>query len=165
MLKTPQFSGLRFKFSPEEDEILKSIVVNNKFESWTKIAEIFNAVSKEMMLKTPVLRNERQCRDRWYNYLAPEVNRSAWTPEEDSILLSKYAEFGPRWSLISRFLKGRKDNMIKNRIKLLTRRQKAAKNTITKENHQETSNLDLKLDDNESIFNLDLSNFSFLEII
>lgn len=164
MLSGTQFSGLRFKFSPEEDEILKDIVMNNQFESWTHIATLFNQRSAQLSLNTPVARNERQCRDRWFNFLAPDVNRTPWTAEEDTILMSKYMEFGPRWSLISRFLKGRKDNMIKNRIKLLTRRQNAVKNDHNKEGKQRPHKIENSYDEGESIFNFDFNNVCFMEI-
>ena len=36
----------------------------------------------------------KQCRERWFNHLAPCVNKSDWTPEEDEILARAHKQLG-----------------------------------------------------------------------
>jgi len=39
----------------------------------------------------------KQCRERWYNHLNPEINKGEWTDSEDRILLDAHEELGNRW--------------------------------------------------------------------
>lgn len=101
---------IKVKFSANEDEKLIGIVTEIGDSDWVKVAS---------RMKT---RNPRQCRERWNNYLNPELNVEPWTKEEDEILLKKHKEFGGRWSKIGMFLKGRSDNAIKNRYMQYSRK-------------------------------------------
>lgn len=92
----------KHKFTPEEDETLKRLVQQYGYD-WKVIAAI---------LKN---RNARQCRDRWKNYLRPEVNLRQWSPEEDALLIQKYQEYGRQWSIIAKSFPDRTDIHIKNR--------------------------------------------------
>ena len=64
-------------------------------------------------------RNRRQCRERWKHYLSGDKTKP-WTHEDDELLLKKYAEIGPKWSLISSFFESRTDTQIKNRWQKLS---------------------------------------------
>ena len=59
-------------------------------------------------------RSGKQCRERWYNQLKPNVKKNNWTNEEESILFTKHMQFGNKWSDIASFLPGRTLNDIKN---------------------------------------------------
>lgn len=66
-----------------------------------------------------VNRNGRQCRDRWRCYLRPTLSTQPWTEEEDKVLIKKYAEIGPKWSLIGKFIPERSEVSIKSRWNML----------------------------------------------
>jgi hypothetical protein len=66
-------------------------------------------------------RNERQCRERWKNYINPSLRSDPWTLEEDQLVVQKYAEFGPKWNKISKFFSNRSDNAVRNRWQLMLR--------------------------------------------
>ena len=93
-------------FTPEEDQLLLSLVEKYGQNSWTDIAE-----------KIPG-RSSRQCKERYLTYLCPTVNHSPWTEDEDVLLLQKVHEMGKRWSDMSKFFNGRTANAIKNRYHL-----------------------------------------------
>ncbi|OHT11201.1 Myb-like DNA-binding domain containing protein [Tritrichomonas foetus] len=93
----------RKRFTEEEDDTLKDVVKTLGIHNWVEIAK-----------KMPG-RSAQQCRDRYNNYLFKEISTSAFTPEEDSIILQKYNDLGPHWVSISKFLVGRSGNNVKNR--------------------------------------------------
>jgi hypothetical protein len=67
-------------------------------------------------------RTRRQCRDRWFHYLSPFVNKAVWTPAEDALIIRKQRELGSKWVKIAKFLPSRTDGMIKNRFLQLQRK-------------------------------------------
>lgn len=50
------------------------------------------------------------------NQLNPQLNREAWTEEEDLIILKEYEKHGPRWAIINKLLNNRSENQVKNRF-------------------------------------------------
>ena len=90
-------------FGPDDDNLFLTIMKNQSFIDW-------NTIAKQM----PGF-NARQCRDRWHNYLSPKNSFQPWTLEEDLKIIQKVQEHGTRWSLISSYLPGRSDNLVKNR--------------------------------------------------
>lgn len=107
----PGYDGrtMKSKFTPEEDERLKSLVMLHGTNSWTFISHLMGT------------RNRRQCRERWKNYLNPELRNEPWTFEEDQLLVDKYAQFGPKWNKLAKFFTNRSDNSIRNRWQLMLR--------------------------------------------
>ena len=100
----------RVPFSKEEDNVL------------TKLVEKYGTVNWAFISKQIKGRNARQCRDRWSNYLSPEVANKPWTPEEEEFLVKKYEEIGPCWKQIATFFPTRTDINIKSRWNLRERR-------------------------------------------
>jgi myb proto-oncogene protein len=66
----------------------------------------------------------KQCRERWFNHLNPDINRNPWTEEEDLVILEKQKAKGNRWSDISKGLTGRTENAVKNRFNCLIKKAK-----------------------------------------
>jgi hypothetical protein len=97
------------KFSPEEDQQLKSLVDLHGSKDWRMIAEQLGT------------KNPRQCKERWLNYLNPGLSMAQWTIEEELLLLEKYRELGPRWVTITKFFPNRTDAMLKNRFNRIQR--------------------------------------------
>lgn len=96
------------KFSLEEDAHLLRLVKNNDSKiNWKYIS---------MKMKT---RSPRQCRERYKNYLNPSLQHDEWTLEEDKLLIKLFYQLGNKWNLISKQVKGRSGNAIRNRIHYL----------------------------------------------
>lgn len=72
-------------------------------------------------------RTAKQCRERWVNNLDPEINKSAWTKEEDMALMQLQELYPKKWAMISKHLPGRTENAVKIRFKSLTRNLKTDK--------------------------------------
>jgi len=95
--------ALRQKFIQDEDEKLRELVKHYGTNDWKNIASMMQN------------RSPRQCRERWKNYLSPDVSNQPWTDEEDRLLDEKFKELGKQWSKIAKFFPGRTDINIKNR--------------------------------------------------
>lgn len=101
------------KFTAEEDSKLKEFVKELGTHSWKKIAAQMKS------------RTTRQCRERYINYLAPNVTNGPWTLEEDQRLIQLVNEMGPKWSKIALFFNSRSDVNVKNRYALFVSKGKA----------------------------------------
>lgn len=126
----------KIKFTADEDKRLSDLVYKVGQEDW-------DLISRNMINRTP-----RQCRERWINYIAPNLSNEPWTKEEDDLLDELYTEYGSRWHKIAEIFPNRSGNAVRNRFKLRQRRQEKLeeniqKNEISNDNQQE-------MDDNKS---------------
>lgn len=110
----------RVPFTIHEDNILRNLVHKYGTSNW-------NAISREMPGRNP-----RQCKDRWLNYLSPDIVNGPWSVEEEQELINKYEMYGPSWKLISTFFPTRTDINIKSRWNLIKRRDQKQKLQLTK---------------------------------
>jgi hypothetical protein len=111
----PQLSGKpkgppRQKFSVQEDDQLRDLVSELGINNWAEVSARLGT------------RSARQCRERFKNYLSPNLRNGQWTEEEDQLLREKYLEFGAKWSLIVAFFPSRSEVNLKNRWTQLTNR-------------------------------------------
>ena len=147
----------RYVFTSKEDQILQSLVSNFGTNDW-------ELISQHLPGRTP-----RQCKERWTNYLSPNVIMKPWTSEEDEFLKSKLAEFGPKWVKISSFFPNRTDIQLKNRWFVLMRKEfkhiskigsKKTQNNQEKENHNQEFSFNLNSNEYQ-IFNDLLENMKW----
>ncbi|CAD8062929.1 unnamed protein product [Paramecium primaurelia] len=108
----------RLQWSQEEEQMLKEEVENSKNLKWHEIQfQIF------MKSNGRYFKKAKQCRERWNNYLDPQINRNNWKPEEDLCLMKLAQSEGMKWSKISYKMKNRTENQVKNRFKSLINKE------------------------------------------
>ena len=91
-------------WTKEEDDALLDWVEKQGAHDWSLIAEHIEG------------RVGKQCRERYFNHLAPDVRKEAWLPEEDDKIIHFHHLVGNKWTNISHMLgNGRSPNAIKNR--------------------------------------------------
>ena len=94
----------RIKGPWTKEEDLKLIELVKQFgpEKWSNISTYLPG------------RLGKQCRERWYNHLNPEIRKTGWSKEEEWALFLLHRKYGNSWSTFSEKIPGRTDNTIKN---------------------------------------------------
>jgi hypothetical protein len=100
----------RHKFTEEEDACLCSAVLKYGTYNWARVAAAVPS------------RDPRQCRERWTNYLNPNLTSNQWTATDDALLLSKVCQHGRKWQVIECFFPGRSQSNLRNRFRMLQRK-------------------------------------------
>ncbi|EOA18753.1 hypothetical protein CARUB_v10007337mg [Capsella rubella] len=102
---------IKGKWAKSEDMKLNQMVEQyDGIVKWTSIAKNLKG------------RTGKQCRERWHNHLRPGIKKTAWTEEENQILVAVHKVVGTKWYSISQHLPGRTENNIKNRWNATKRR-------------------------------------------
>ena len=86
----------------EDEKLLELYKIYGK--NWSKI-------SKEMKTRTA-----KQIRDRFLNSLDERIIKRKFNNDEDEKIIKLYKKYGNCWTFISKFLKGRTGDMVKNRF-------------------------------------------------
>lgn len=141
-----KLGGNKTKWSKKEDEILKSLILGNGARDWSSIAEKLNDAlidfiqnnkdkdsDKEANKLVFTARNGKQCRERWLTALDPSINKSQWSLKEDLEFLEKWLRVGNRWREIANLIEGRTESQVKNRFKLILRREHIQQNSTDPE--------------------------------
>jgi hypothetical protein len=107
-----QQSKKRIHFTPDEDKNIIHLVSIYGTDKWKIIAGFIKN-------KTP-----RQCRERFRNYLSPNIQNLPWCAEEISHLLRLVQLHGTKWNILTSYFPGRSQTDIKNKWYSLSKNQK-----------------------------------------
>ncbi|XP_068336077.1 transcription factor MYB1-like [Pyrus communis] len=87
----------------EEDNLLRQCIEIHGEGKWNQVS-----------YKAGLNRCRKSCRQRWLNYLKPNIKRGDFKEDEVDLILRLHRLLGNRWSLIARRLPGRTANDVKN---------------------------------------------------
>jgi len=110
------------KWKKQEDQVILTTVLETGISSvrWSNIAkELPGRIGK-------------QVRERYINYLDPELVHTKFTVKEDERLLELHALYGNRWKSIADLIQGRSENMVKNRWHHIKPRGNSSGRTMNK---------------------------------
>ncbi|CAN6478670.1 unnamed protein product [Victoria cruziana] len=103
-------------WSGEEDSLLRRCVEKYGEGNWHLVPG-----------RAGLQRCRRSCRQRWLNYLSPNVKRGMFSTEEEDLIIRMQRIFGNRWSLIAGRMAGRTANDVKNHWNTRLAKRDAAK--------------------------------------
>uniref|UniRef100_A0A7S0GNI1 Cell division control protein n=1 Tax=Amorphochlora amoebiformis TaxID=1561963 RepID=A0A7S0GNI1_9EUKA len=90
-----------------EDQILKAAVMKYGLNQWDRISSLL------------LSRTSKECKNRWYCWLNPRINKSSWTFEEDERLVYLSYIFPSQWSTIASLIGRSAENCISRYEKLI----------------------------------------------
>eukprot|EP01031_Cornospumella_fuschlensis_P043576 gene43576-53283_t len=56
-----------------------------------------------------VAEHGKQCRERFLNHLNPDIKKTAWTDDEDALIMKLHEKLGNHWCQYTDSLRGRTD--------------------------------------------------------
>ncbi|KAG2149685.1 hypothetical protein BD769DRAFT_1343701 [Suillus cothurnatus] len=93
-------------WTAQEDRLLaNAVAIHGESDNWKAVAHCVPE------------RTNKACRKRWLHSLSPNVKKSAWTPEEDHLLLELYKVHSTKWAVIARHIPGRTDDACSKRYR------------------------------------------------
>ncbi|KAG1904791.1 uncharacterized protein F5891DRAFT_944949 [Suillus fuscotomentosus] len=95
-------------WTAQEDRLLaNAVAIHGESDNWKAVAHCVPE------------RSNKACRkaSRWLHSLSPNVKKTAWTPEEDHLLLELYEVYSTKWSVIARHIPGRTDDACSKRYR------------------------------------------------
>ncbi|KAH0788462.1 Myb-like DNA-binding domain containing protein [Histomonas meleagridis] len=99
-------SSKRTIWTPEEDELLITLMTNNQTNSWSVLAKYFPN------------KTAPQISGRWEKVLNPQLVKGSWTREEDEIILDFVKKNGVKdWAKLALLLNGRTGKQCRERFK------------------------------------------------
>lgn len=122
--------------------LLVTLITSNGARDWSTIAEKLNDAMLEYVQNpslddkertTFTARNGKQCRERWLTALDPSINKKQWSLKEDIDFLEKWLAVGNKWREIANLIEGRTESQVKNRFKLILRREHIQQNNYDPE--------------------------------
>lgn len=113
--KQNQFAGFRkrsSKWTPEEDERLRTAIQNNGSDNWSLISSYVGNG-----------RTKSQCSQRWRRVLDPKIDKSNWKREEEIKLIEAVHSYGNKaWTRIAAEMGNRSDVQCRFRYKFLQKK-------------------------------------------
>lgn len=109
---------MRQIWTTDEERVLLQCIERHGNKAWTRVANELN----NLMHSGRQVRQGKQCRERWFNHLNPDLKKGQWSLEEDVFILEQQRTIGNKWSEIARSLSGRNENSVKNRWKSMLKR-------------------------------------------
>ncbi|KRX10292.1 Homeodomain protein [Pseudocohnilembus persalinus] len=128
-----------------------------------KVLQMIKQFGKNWGLISSNLKNRsgKQVRERYINCLDPSINWKEFTPEEDNKIIEFVKVNGPKWSLISRQLQGRPENMLKNRYYAHLKRLEDDKGTEGRKSKKNQKQMTKEEDKNEVMYQKMMENQNF----
>jgi hypothetical protein len=103
---------MKKSWTPDEDSLLLDLGMKTK--KWNLISlEINNKFHKGICI-----RNQKHCRERWKNFVDPDLKKKPFTKKEDELIV-KYYEKYRSWAKVAKTIKHRNENQVKNRYRAL----------------------------------------------
>ncbi|ELP84481.1 transcription factor MYB59, putative [Entamoeba invadens IP1] len=94
-------------WSESEDFLLKQAVETFGDGHWVEVSQHVGT------------RSRKQCRERYINFVNPDINTAPWKQSEDKIIIDMYMRNGNKWTLMNKLLPGRTARAIRNRQRVL----------------------------------------------
>lgn len=117
------------RWTSEEDvELINavnlSLELDGQLESFERTFELPKNFRWVQVSERMSNRNSKQCRERFHNHAKPGINPLPWSETEDMVLMLLIEKYPCQWTVISKYLKGRTENMVKLRWRYHQRRNR-----------------------------------------